>query len=207
LARPLRIGLTGGIASGKSTVARRFAELRVPVVDADEAARAVVAAGTPGLAAVLARFGPGVLADDGTLERRRLRDLVFADAVARGDLEAILHPLIRAEMQRREDLSAGPYLVLAIPLLIEGRLRGEPSRVDRILVVDADEAEQIARLVRRDGGSPDQARAILAAQASRAERAALADDLLPNFGSEAQLRLAVDRLHERYLELAAAFSP
>lgn len=207
MARPLRIGLTGGIASGKSTVARRFAELRVPVVDADEAARAVVAAGTPGLAAVLARFGPGVLADDGTLERRRLRDLVFADAVARGDLEAILHPLIRAEMQRREDSSAGPYLVLAIPLLIEGRLRGEPSRVDRILVVDADEAEQIARLVRRDGGSPDQARAILAAQASRAERAALADDLLPNFGSEAQLRLAVDRLHERYLELAAAFSP
>jgi dephospho-CoA kinase len=206
LARRLRIGLTGGIASGKSTVARRFAELRVPVVDADEAARAVVAAGTPGLAAVLARFGHGMLAADGTLERRRLRDLVFADAAARGDLEAILHPLIRAEMQRREELSVGPYLVLAIPLLIESRVRGERGDVDRILVVDADEAEQIARLVRRDGSSPEQARAILAAQASRAERTAQADDLLPNFGSEAELRLAVDRLHERYLDLAAAFS-
>jgi dephospho-CoA kinase len=206
LARRLRIGLTGGIASGKSTVARRFAELRVPVVDADEAARAVVAAGTPGLAAVLARFGHSMLAADGTLERRRLRDLVFADAAARGDLEAILHPLIRAEMQRREELSVGPYLVLAIPLLIESRVRGERGHVDRILVVDADEAEQIARLVRRDGSSPEQARAILAAQASRAERTAQADDLLPNFGSEAELRLAVDRLHERYLDLAAAFS-
>ncbi len=206
MARRLRIGLTGGIASGKSTVARRFAELRVPVVDADEAARAVVAAGTPGLAAVLARFGHGMLAADGTLERRRLRDLVFADAAARGDLEAILHPLIRAEMQRREELSVGPYLVLAIPLLIESRVRGERGDVDRILVVDADEAEQIARLVRRDGSSPEQARAILAAQASRAERTAQADDLLPNFGSEAELRLAVDRLHERYLDLAAAFS-
>ncbi len=206
MARRLRIGLTGGIASGKSTVARRFAELRVPVVDADEAARAVVAAGTPGLAAVLARFGHSMLAADGTLERRRLRDLVFADAAARGDLEAILHPLIRTEMQRREELSVGPYLVLAIPLLIESRVRGERGDVDRILVVDADEAEQIARLVRRDGSSPEQARAILAAQASRAERTAQADDLLPNFGSEAELRLAVDRLHERYLDLAAAFS-
>ena len=206
MSRRLRIGLTGGIASGKSTVARRFAELRVPVVDADEAARAVVAAGTPGLAAVLARFGSGILAGDGTLERRRLRDLVFADAAARGDLEAILHPLIRTEMRQREELSVGPYVVLAIPLLIESQVRGERGRVDRILVVDADEAEQVARLVRRDGSSPEQARAILAAQASRAERTAWADDLLPNFGSEAQLRLAVDRLHERYLDLAAAFS-
>jgi dephospho-CoA kinase len=187
-------------------VARRFAELAVPVVDADEVARAVVAAGTPGLTAILARFGPGVLAGDGTLERRRLRDLVFADAAARGALEAILHPLIRTEMQRREDLAVGSYVVLAIPLLIESRLRGERGRVDRILVVDADEADQIARLVRRDGGTPEQAQAILAAQASRAQRAAQADDLLPNFGSEAELRLAVDRLHERYLDLAAAFS-
>jgi dephospho-CoA kinase len=211
----LRIGLTGGIASGKSTVARRFTELGVPVIDADEAARAVVAEGTPGLAAVLARFGRGVRANDGSLDRRRLRDLVFEDASARGDLEAILHPLIQSEMERQAAQSSGPYLVLAIPLLIES-LRGgghspqarglKHERVDRILVVDADEALQIARLVRRDGSPPDQARAILAAQASRAERLAQADDLLPNFGSEAQLRLAVDRLHERYLELAARFS-
>ena len=146
MSRRLRIGLTGGIASGKSTVARRFAELRVPVVDADEAARAVVAAGTPGLAAVLARFGSGILAGDGTLERRRLRDLVFADAAARGDLEAILHPLIRTEMRQREELSVGPYVVLAIPLLIESQVRGERGRVDRILVVDADEARAVRLL-------------------------------------------------------------
>jgi len=208
----LRIGLTGGVASGKSTAAGRFRERGVPVVDADEAARAVVAVGTPGLAAVLARFGRGVLADDSSLDRRRLRDLVFADAPARRDLEAILHPLIRSEMERQAELSVGPYLVLAIPLLIESMRSGQSdgdrghTRVDRILVVDADEAEQVARLVRRDGCSAEQARAILAVQASREERAARADDLLPNLGSEAELRLAVDRLHERYLCLAARFS-
>ncbi len=205
----LRIGLTGGIASGKSTVARRFQELGVPVIDADDAARMVVTAGTPGLAAVITRFGSGVLADDGSLDRRRLRDLIFADARARQDLEGLLHPLIRAEMERAAQLAVGPYLVLAIPLLIEnlrgGSLRGEHNRVDRILVVDADEALQVERLARRDGSSPEQARAILAAQAKREERTALADDLLPNLGTESELRVAVDRLHDRYLGLAAGF--
>jgi dephospho-CoA kinase len=206
----LRIGLTGGIASGKSTVARRFQELGVPVIDADTAARTVVAVGTPGLAALIARFGPGVLADDGGLDRRRLRDLVFEDARARRDLEGLLHPLIRSEMERAAELAVGPYLVLAIPLLIENlrseQAGGSRGRVDRILVVDTEEALQLERLAQRDGSSPEQARAILAAQASRAERAALADDLLSNLGSEAELRTAVDQLHERYLGLATRYS-
>jgi dephospho-CoA kinase len=200
MARRLRIGLTGGIASGKTTAAARFVELGVPVIDADEVARAVVAPGEPGYAEVLTRFGRGILAVDGGLDRRALRDRVFADPAARQDLEAILHPLIRAEMQRRETAVLGPYVVLAIPLLVEG---GRRDRVDRVLVVDADEAAQLERLMRRDGSTEAQARTILAAQASRTDRLRVADDVLVNSGSVAQLRAAVDRLHERYLEIAA----
>jgi dephospho-CoA kinase len=200
----LTIGLTGGIASGKSTVARRFAELGVPVIDADEVARAVVEPGTPALSAVARRFGRGVLAADGSLDRRALRELVFADPTARRDLEDLLHPLIRSEMQRRAAAASGPYLVLAIPLLIEG---GKRDDVDRILVVDAGEDLQIARVMARDGGSSAQARAILATQASRAERLGKADDVLENAGSVPQLWDAVDRLHQRYLGLAAAAQP
>lgn len=199
--RRLRIGLTGGIASGKSTVAQRFIELGVPVIDADEVARAVVGPGTAGLAAVLARFGGGIRAPTGELDRRALRSLIFADGGARRDLEAILHPLIRAEMDRRADAAAGPYLVLAIPLLVEG---GNVNRVDRVLVVDADEDAQLARLMARDGGSAREARAILAAQAGRAARLARADDVLQNSGGIDELRLGVDRLHAQYLSLAAS---
>src|SRR5580658_6499305 len=173
MARRLRIGLTGGIASGKSTAAARFAELGVPVIEAGE------------------------------LDRRALRDRVFADPQQRRDLEAILHPLIRVEMERRENLASGPYVVFAIPLLVES---GARDRVDRILVVDAEEPVQVERLVRRDGGTLEQAQAILAAQASRASRLSAADDVLANVGSVAELRHAVDLLHERYLSLAAAKS-
>jgi dephospho-CoA kinase len=197
--RRLRIGLTGGIASGKSTVAARLMELGVPLIDADEAARAVVEPGRPGLAAVIERFGPSVLAADGTLNRGALRILVFADAQSRRDLEAILHPLIRAEMENREALAAGPYAVLAIPLLVESR---SLDRVDRILVVDVDEAIQVRRVMARDHCSEQQARAILSAQASRADRKRAADDVLQNSGSVSDLRQAVDRLHEGYLALA-----
>src|ERR1700693_6152141 len=116
----LRIGLTGGIASGKSTVARRFVELVVPVIDADEAARAVVAPCKPGLAQVLERFGSGLAGEHGELDRRALRDLIFKDPGSRRDLEAILHPLIRADMERSAELAVGPYVVMAIPLLVEG---------------------------------------------------------------------------------------
>jgi dephospho-CoA kinase len=201
MGRRLRIGLTGGIASGKSTVAQRFAEVGVPVIDADVAARDVVARGTPGLAQVIERFGPGVVAENGELDRRALRQLIFKHQGARQDLEAILHPLIREAMDRSVDAAAGPYVVMAIPLLVES---GSRDRVDRILVVDVDEAVQLQRLQSRDGGSLEEARAILASQASRAARLTAADDVLLNSGTVTDLRQSVDRLHERYLRLAAA---
>jgi dephospho-CoA kinase len=204
MARRLTIGLTGGIASGKSAVAERLRDLGVPVIDADDAARAVVAPGTPGLAKVTERFGADVLAESGELDRRALRGLIFSDSVARHDLEAILHPLIRAEMERAAESAAGPYLVMAIPLLVEGGSRhgAARARVDRVLVVDVDEAVQLQRLMARDGGTLEQARAILASQASRAARLAAADDVLANTGTVPELRQAVDGLHERYLRLA-----
>ncbi|HEY3852631.1 MAG TPA: dephospho-CoA kinase [Steroidobacteraceae bacterium] len=201
----LRIGLTGGIASGKSTVERRLVELGVPVIDADNSARAVVARGQPGLAAVIERFGAGVLTQDNELDRRALRDLIFQSPEKRRDLEAILHPLIRDHMEQQARAAAGPYLVLSIPLLVESG--GSRDRVDRILVVDADESQQVQRLMSRDSVSAEQARSILAAQASRADRLKAADDVLVNSGSVPELRQAVDRLHQRYLELAAAAHP
>jgi dephospho-CoA kinase len=194
----LRIGLTGGIASGKSTVARRFLELGVPVIDADESARAVVAPGTSGLAEVVGRFGQNVLSADGELDRRAMRKLIFTDPARRRELEGILHPLIQTDMQRRAADSVGPYLVFAIPLLVEGGARG---RVDRILVVDIDEQTQRDRLLARDGGTPPEADAMIAAQASRASRLKAADDVLANSGSIRDLRHAVDQLHQRYLSL------
>jgi dephospho-CoA kinase len=197
--RRLRIGLTGGIASGKSTVAQRFVDLGIRVVDADEAARTVVAPGTEGLAQVVRRFGPSVIGEKGELNRQALRDLIFGDSLLRRDLEAILHPLIRAEMERQTALAAGPYLVMAIPLLVEG---GSRDHVDRILVVDVDENVQLQRLMARDGGSIEQARAILASQATRAARLRAADDVLSNTGTVTDLRQGVDHLHERYLHLA-----
>jgi dephospho-CoA kinase len=196
----LRIGLTGGIASGKSTVEQRFTELGVPVINADDSARAVVAPGRPGLKAVVERFGPGILTPQGELDRRELRSLIFSDPVQRKALEAILHPLIRADMEQRTAQAIGPYVVLSIPLLVEGGTRGG---CDRVLVVDAEETLQLERLMSRDGVSEAQARAALAAQAPRAARLAAADDVLVNSGTVANLRQAVDALHRRYLELAA----
>ena len=196
----LRIGLTGGIASGKSTVAQRFEELGVPVIDADVTSRSVVQPGKPGLAQVVQRFGPKVLDAQGNLDRRALRALIFNDSDSRRALDAILHPLIRAEMELETAAVQGPYVVMAIPLLIEG---GNPhARVDRVLVVDVDETLQIQRVQAREAGPSEQARAIVASQASRSARLAEADDVLFNGGNVADLRQAVDRLHEQYLQLA-----
>jgi dephospho-CoA kinase len=203
MTRPLRIGLTGGIASGKSTVTQRFTELGVPVIDADMASRRVVEPGTPGLAQVVERFGARVLTD-GQLDRRALRDLIFKDSALRQALDAILHPLIRAEMEREAARAQGPYVIMAIPLLVEGGRSAK--RVDRVLVVDADETLQMQRLQARDGSSEQQARDILAAQASRTARLEQADDVLLNAGTVAELRQAVDRLHEQYLQLAQTLS-
>lgn len=189
-------------------------ELGVPVVDADESSRLVVARGEPGLAQVVSRFGRGVLTAEGELDRRALRDMIFADPQKRRELEGILHPLIRADMERRAMQARGAYLVLAIPLLVEGATRqgvdhsgAARGHVDRILVVDTDEAVQLERLVARDNVSVDDARAILAAQADRATRLQAADDVLVNSGTVYDLHQAVDRLHKRYLELAAATPP
>jgi dephospho-CoA kinase len=198
--RPLRIGLTGGIASGKTTVANLFAARGVPVLDTDQIARDVVEPGQPALAQVVAAFGPDMLGQDGRLDRPRLRARVFADPDSRQRLEAILHPAIRAELARRAEAAGGPYQVWVIPLLVEG---GQVDRVDRILVVDCPEAVQLARVMARDGETEASARAILAAQASRAQRLAAADDVIVNDGSEADLAPQVAALDARYRALVA----
>jgi len=200
-AGPFRVALTGGIASGKTTVANLFAAHGVPLVDSDLIAREVVEPGQPALAAVADAFGPDVLGPDGRLDRRRLRDIIFGDPTARARLEAILHPAIRAEMERQSAAAAeaGPYQVLVIPLLAEG---GRRDRADLVLVVDVPEALQVERLMARDTVSREQAQASLQAQASRAARLAIADDVVTNTGRIEDLREQVARLHERYVALA-----
>jgi dephospho-CoA kinase len=195
----VRVGLTGGIASGKTTVARLFAARGVTVIDTDEIARDVVGPGSAVLARVVEAFGPEVLNPDGTLDRRRMRELVFADPARRAQLEAILHPAILDEMERRSASAPGPYHVLVVPLLIESDL---VLRVDRVLVVDVSEATQLKRLLARDAGSPSEALAILAAQVTPAERLARAHDVISNEGSLESLAAQVDELHVRYLALA-----
>jgi dephospho-CoA kinase len=199
--RPLRIGLTGGIASGKSTVAELFGARGIPVIDTDEIARQVVAPGRPAYRQVVETFGPEVLDDSGALDRRRLRGLVFADAVERRRLEAILHPAILDEMTRRSEKAGGPYQILVIPLLVE--TAGE-SDVDRILVVDSPVDLQIRRLLARDAENEPQARAMIAAQASREQRLAVADDVIVNDRDLAALEVAVAALDAKYRTLASA---
>lgn len=198
---PLRIGLTGGIASGKSTVASMFAELGVPVIDTDVIAREVVRPGSPALAEIRAEFGTGVIKPDGSLDRPAMRKLVFSDDSGRRRLEQILHPRIRQETRRQAEAAGGPYQLIVVPLLVESSLR---SFVDRVLVVDCTEATQIQRLLERDAESEEQARRMLAAQATRAARLAIADDVIDNGGDIGETRAGVQALHEKYLALARA---
>ena len=198
--QPYRVALTGGIASGKSTVADLFAALGVPVIDTDVIARQVVEPSQPALAEIAATFGPDVLDADGRLDRRRMRERIFADPDAKRRLEAILHPAIRAEMEQQSMAAQGPYQVLVIPLLTEG---GRRDHVDRVLLVDVPEELQIQRLMMRDGVSHEQAQASLNAQATRAQRLALADDVIRNTGRVDGLREQVAELHGKYLRLAA----
>jgi dephospho-CoA kinase len=194
-----KVALTGGIASGKSRVADIFESLGITVIDSDVIAREVVAKGTEGLAAIVQRFGPTVQAPDGQLDRRALRSIVFADPVARRDLEAITHPRIRARMATLNQAAQAPYVINAIPLLAE---TGGRRDFDRVLVVDCPENLQLARVMARDQIDEAAARSVLAAQASRAERLALADDVILNDGDLEALQSAVRTLHGRYLELA-----
>lgn len=196
------VGLTGGIASGKSEAARRFAGRGAFVADADIAARQAVAPGSEGLAEVVAAFGPGALAADGSLDRVAMRRRVFADADARRRLEAIIHPRVRAQLHAECAAADAPYAIAAIPLLAEGGGREAYPWLARILVVDVPEAVQAARIMQRDGADAALAHGMIAAQASRRERLAIADDVLVNDGTLDALDAHVAALHRQYLALA-----
>jgi len=195
----LIVALTGGIGSGKSTVAEAFARHGIPIIDTDVIARELVAPGQPALAQIAAQFGDGVLTADGRLDRGALRDIVFADPARRRVLEQILHPRIRDEVRRRLDGLPGPYCLVVIPLLAE---TGDYPFVDRVLLVEADEETRIRRTMARDQLSREQVEQILTSQSSREQRRALADDIIDNSTDLARLEQQVDVLHDQYLTLA-----
>jgi len=197
--RAYRVGLTGGIASGKSTAAKFFGALGVPILDSDQIARDVVEPGQPPLGRLVERFGPSILTPDGHLDRPALREIVFSDPRARADLEALTHPAIGAAMEARSAETGGPYQILVIPLLVEKNLS---AHVDRVLVVDCEEQLQLKRLRAREGSTLEQARAILNAQVSRAARLKAADDVIHNDTDMNAVREQVAALHARYLDLA-----
>lgn len=200
--RPFVVGLTGGIGSGKSAAADRFAALGADVVDTDVIAHQLTAPRGEAIEAIRAEFGDGVINAEGALDRKAMRDLAFSDPDARHRLEAILHPAIRNECERRIGASAAPYIVLGVPLLVESQTYRE--RCDRVCVVDCPERVQIERVMLRNGLEEAQVRAIMGAQASREQRLSVADDVLDNSTSLATLHAQVDRLHGTYAEAAAA---
>jgi len=197
--RPFTVALTGGIASGKSEVARRFAALGAHVIDADLVARELVQPGAPALDEIVAAFGPHVLDEAGSLDRAEMRTLVFSDADARKRLEAILHPRVREELFARSADVRGAYAMLVIPLLVES---GHYTWVDRVLVVDIPRAQQLARAIARDRIAPSLAEAMIVAQATRAERLLAADDVIDNSGPPEALDAQVAELHRLYVDLA-----
>ncbi len=196
----LVIGVTGGIGSGKTTVARLFSSLGVPVIDADELAKQVVVPGQPAYGEILQLFGPGILTKSGELDRRRLRKRVFSDSAKRADLEAIIHPRVYAQMKQELECLETPYAVVVVPLLIES---GGDEFVDRVLVVDSPEELQIARTCHRDGATRAAIEKILATQLDRGSRLSAADDVIENNASEEALEEEVSRLHRQYLTEAA----
>lgn len=198
----LLIGLTGGIASGKTLVSDAFAELGAPVIDADLLAREVVEPGSKGLTQLAEHFGNTILSDDQTLNRPALRTIIFADPAQRKTVDAILHPLIRDLSEQRIKAAAtqnNAYAVYAIPLLLE---TNQVERFDRIAVVDVPKEIQIERLMARDETTREKAASILAAQANREERLAIADDIIDNTGSKIDTLAQVNRLHEHYIKLS-----
>jgi dephospho-CoA kinase len=196
---PLRIGLTGGIASGKSMIADMFAARGVPVIDTDVISREVVRPGAPALREIEQTFGSDLLIAGGELDRRRMRELIFADEQKRSALEGILHPRIRDEAARQSRSAGGAYQVIVVPLLVESPMQ---RWMDRILVVDCSEGTQLKRLLERDAGSEEQAQRMIAAQASRQDRLAIADDVIDNDGTRAEAESQVENLHRLYLDLA-----
>ena len=198
-----RIALTGGVASGKSMIARLFQALGARLIDTDQIAREIVQPPSPLLDRLADRFGISILRQDGTLDRARLRHIAFTDASARTDLEALMHPAIRAEVATRSAKIGGPYQLVAVPLLLETGTRG---RYDRVLVVDCDPRLQLQRLMLRDALSEPEAQRILAAQATRAARLAIADDVILNVGDVAAVASQVEALHHNYLRMARPLS-
>lgn len=195
------VGLTGGIGCGKTAVAEEFAARGITVVDTDAIAHELTGPGGEAMPALAAAFGAGIARPDGGLDRAAMRRLAFADPAARARLEAILHPLIRQAAEDRCRAAPSPYAILAVPLLVEaGDYR---KRCDRVLVVDCDEQLQVERVMLRNGLSADEVRAIMAAQAGRAERLAAADDVVRNDGGLAELGPRVAELHGLYATLAA----
>jgi dephospho-CoA kinase len=193
------VALTGGIGSGKTTVANAFADLGVNVIDADIIARQVVEPGTPALQAIVSRFGAEMCLPDGSLNRRQLRERIFTDAAEKSWLNALLHPLIQQETQRQMQLATSPYVLWVVPLLVENKLW---HKADRVLVVDVSEETQLTRTIQRDTVSEHHAKQILAAQVTREQRLAVADDVIDNNGAPDAIALDVARLHARYLKLA-----
>ncbi|MDY0071764.1 MAG: dephospho-CoA kinase [Thauera sp.] len=200
--RPLIIGLTGGIGSGKSAAADHFVRLGASLVDTDAIAHALTAPGGAAIAPIRARFGAQVIAADGSLERAAMRALVFSDASARAELEQILHPLIGAESRRQCEQASGAYVIFAVPLLVE--TPGYRDFCDRVCVVDCPPALQIERVKARSGLAEEQIRAIMASQASREQRLAAADEVIDNSGDLRQLQEQVAQLHPHYLALSLA---
>ncbi|NDJ83180.1 dephospho-CoA kinase [Vibrio campbellii] len=193
------IGLTGGIASGKTTVANLFKQqFKIDIVDADIVAREVVEPGTPGLNAIIEHFGVDIVRDDQMLDRAKLRERIFSNPEEKTWLNGLLHPMIREKMIEDLEQVTSDYALLVIPLLIENKL---DSLCDRVLVVDVDPQTQISRTVKRDNVSEDQAKAILASQASREQRLALADDVVKNNPDDPDLLLQITDLHEKYLAM------
>lgn len=198
---PFTVALTGGIGSGKSTIANAFAALGVEIIDADAIARDVVEPGTPALQAIVKRHGESILTPEGTLYRARLREIIFQQPQEKNWLNQLLHPLINSRTQQLKMLATSPYVLWVVPLLVENGLQ---HQANRILVVDVDEATQLQRTQQRDGISLAQAQNILAAQASRQQRLACADDIIDNSGTSDDALPRVAELHQRYLRLAAA---
>jgi len=196
----LIVGLTGGIGCGKSAAAEIFARLGATVIDTDQIARQLTALGQPAVTAIGEQFGTDYFLPDGNLDRARLRRLVFSDTAAKNQLEALLHPLIKDEVRRRLMTVQTPYAIVAVPLLLEtGAYRG---LVQRVLVVDCGEEQQVERVMERSGLSGKEVRAIMANQISRAERLRLADDIIDNHDDRSALQQQVETLHRIYLQLS-----
>lgn len=197
---PLRVGLTGGIGTGKSTVKDFFDELGVPTIDADEISHRITKPDNAAFDEVVALFGEGCLDETGNLDRRRLRELIFTEPALKKKLEAIIHPRVRAEIREFTNRADYPYCIICIPLLLE---TGAQSTVDRVLVVDAPEELQVARVSRRDKAEERQTRSIIRSQTGRAERLHAAHDIIVNDGNISDLKIRVENLHDRYMKIGS----